>query len=54
MTLVDPKVYTKPWVSDTHIFKLQPETELEERFCVPSEEDAYNRRMRYPAAGINY
>ncbi len=54
ITLVDPKVYTKPWVSDTQIFKLQPGTELEESFCVPSEEDAYNRRMRYPAAGIDY
>lgn len=51
MTLVDPKVYTKPWVSDAMIFKLQPETELEEMFCVPSQEAAYNRRMRNPAAG---
>lgn len=51
MTLTDPKIYTKPWVSDTKGFRLEPKTELQEIFCVPSEEEAFNKRMRDPAAG---
>lgn len=51
MTLEDPKIYTKPWVSDKFIWKLQPDQALDEDFCVGSEELSYNQRMRDPAAG---
>jgi hypothetical protein len=51
MTLTDPKIYSKPWASDKKTFRLEPKTELAENFCVPSEEEAFNRRMRDPAGG---
>lgn len=52
-TLNDPKVYTKPWVSaKPEPYKLQlPKgvTELEEVYCVPSEENAFNESVRNAA-----
>jgi hypothetical protein len=51
LTVNDPKTYTKPWVSGKKIFKLTPEQELEEEYCVPSEEGFYNDFMRDPAGG---
>ena len=54
MTLYDPKTYTQPWVSKTKQYILQPAgTELVEELCVPSEEQAFDRRVRDRAAGIN-
>jgi hypothetical protein len=52
MTLTDPKMYTKPWVSETKTLQLQPKAEIDEVFCVPTEEQAFNKRMRDPAGGI--
>ena len=53
MTLTDPKMYTKPWVSEKKVFKLAPpNTEIQELFCVPSEEEEFNRRVRDPAGGV--
>lgn len=53
MTLTDPKTYTKPWVSDTKTLRRQNIKEFQdELFCVPSEEQAFNRRLRDPAAGV--
>lgn len=55
MRIEDPKIYAKPWVSDTKILRLGPEQGMDERletFCVPSEEEAFNQRIRNPAAGI--
>ena len=52
LTLNDPKTYTKPWASDKKTFKLQPVKEMQEIFCVPSEEEAFNKRVRDPAAGV--
>jgi len=53
MTITDPKYYTKPWVSESKIFRLSPRKEFDdELFCVPSEEQAFNKRMRDPAAGV--
>jgi len=49
MTLTDPKTYTKPWVSDKKMFKLEPKTEVAEIFCAPSEEESFNKRVRDPA-----
>jgi len=53
MTLEDPKVYTKSW-SGQKTFKLElPKglTVLDEFYCVPSEEQSFNDRVRDPAAG---
>jgi hypothetical protein len=54
-TLTDPKIYTKPWVSaKPQVYKLQlPKgvTELEEAYCVPSEEGTFNRLVRDAADG---
>lgn len=52
MTLTDPKAYTKPWVSDRKVFRLDARHEIEELFCVPSENDAFNTRVRDPGAGV--
>jgi hypothetical protein len=53
ITLDDPKAYTKPWVSDTKIWKLEPAAvNVEEAFCVPSEEDAFTKLIRKPGANI--
>ena len=52
MTLTDPKAYTKPWVSEKKIFRLDPKHEIEELFCVPSENEAFNKRVRDPGAGV--
>ena len=53
MTLRDLEYYTAPWVSaKPQIFKLQlpkDRTIMEEAFCVPSEEDAFNQNVRNPA-----
>ena len=51
VTINDPKMYTKPWVSDKLTYKLQPQDALEEGFCVASEEESFTRRLRNPAAG---
>jgi hypothetical protein len=51
LTVNDPKTYTQPWVSDNKIFKLNPMQQIEEEYCVPSEEQKYNSIMRDPAAG---
>jgi hypothetical protein len=51
LTVNDPKTYAKPFVSGTKIFKLNPTQELEEEYCVPSEEGFYNDFMRNPAGG---
>ena len=53
MTLTDPKAYTKPWVSDKKVFRLDPTHEIDELFCVPSENDAFNKRVRDPGAGVS-
>jgi hypothetical protein len=49
-TLTDPKIYTQPWVSaKPQPYQLQlPKgvTELEEVYCVPSEENAFNVTVR--------
>ncbi len=52
MTLTDPKAYARPWVSEKKTFRLDPRHEIEELFCVPSENDAFNRRVRDPGAGV--
>jgi hypothetical protein len=55
ITITDPVYYSKPWVSDTKIHRIQTERAMDDRmemFCVPSEEQEFNRLIRDPAAGI--
>ena len=53
MTINAPKAYTKPWISEKKTFRLAPpNTELEEIFFVPSEEQRFNRLGRDPGSGI--
>ena len=52
MTLTDPKMYTAAWISEKKVLKLVAGRELPELFCVPSEEQAFNRRVRNPAGGV--
>ena len=51
MTFTDPKIYTRPWIGENRILKLVPSGEFSEIFCVPSEEQSFNKRIRDPAAG---
>jgi len=54
MTLEDPKVYTKAWSGEKK-FRLElPKglTVLNELYCVPSEEQSFNNKVRDPAAGV--
>ena len=49
MTLTDPKYYSKPWVSDKKIFKLNREMGKEwdeQAYCVPSVEFQFNQLIR--------
>ncbi len=53
MTIDAPKAYLTPWVSETKVMRLAPEgQEIVELFCVPTEEQEFNRRVRDPAAGV--
>ena len=53
MTITDPKIYTKPWVSVTKTLSLVSKPEgLDEFLCVPSEEQLFNRTVRDPAGGV--
>jgi hypothetical protein len=44
MTITDPKVFTKPWVSKGTT-DLRPGTELGEYYCVPSDSEQYNHEL---------
>jgi hypothetical protein len=60
MTVDDPKVYTRPWISETKKFRLidKPKTiegwsGLLEDICAPIEDvDQFNKRIRDPAGGV--
>ena len=57
MTLEDPVMYTKPWVSEKKMWRLQPKsaitfegwTGLREELCAPVDEHAFDERIRNPA-----
>jgi hypothetical protein len=55
MVLTDPVNYARPWTSDRKVFKLnafQFEKPWDEQiYCVPSEENRFNRLIRDPASG---
>jgi len=44
LTITDPKVFTKPWVSKGTT-DLRPGTELSEYYCVPSDSEQYNNEL---------
>lgn len=51
ITVNDPQAYTKPIVAPQRIMKLRPHgDEIEELVCVQSEEQAFAKRIREPAA----
>jgi hypothetical protein len=45
LTIIDPKVYTRPWTTSRILYELRPQTELWEYACVPSFSDFYNTRV---------
>ena len=49
LTIIDPKIFTKPWVTNG-IITLRPNNELSEYFCVPSEEQQFNNFSTLPSA----
>jgi hypothetical protein len=63
MTVTDPKIYTTPWVTHIRLKTIgtvtppagtevvQVQKDLIEEFCVPSEERAFNKRIRDLASG---
>lgn len=48
VTVNDPKVYTRPWVTDVVKHTLLPDTEIWEYFCVPSDNEAFNKTLVLP------
>jgi hypothetical protein len=50
LVIDDSKTYTKTWNAEPRIIKLKPGVEIPESFCVASEEEEFNRRIREPAA----
>jgi hypothetical protein len=64
MTITDPQVYTKPWVSQTKRFHLLTKdgiktvdgwTGLLEDVCAPADEvDQFDKRVRDPAGGVTH
>jgi hypothetical protein len=56
LTVEDPLLYTRPWVSATSTYGLQTASPLEgevlEMIFAPIDEDLFNSRIRDPAAGL--
>jgi hypothetical protein len=50
LTIIDPKVFKKPWTTSGKI-DLFPGTELGEYICVPSDSELFNEQYAFPAAG---
>jgi hypothetical protein len=50
LTIIDPKVYTKPWTT-TAVALLHPNAELSDYPCVASESVGFNTRQTDPAYG---
>jgi hypothetical protein len=55
MVVTDPQYYTRPWESDRKVFKRNAfqfaKPWDEQIYCVPSEENKFNRLIRDPASG---
>jgi hypothetical protein len=51
ITVIDPQIYTAPWVTQPMRVNLAPGTELWEYFCVPSDFNTFNNDVYLPVAG---
>ena len=52
VTIIDPKVYATPWVSEPLKHMLLPDTEIWEYFCVPSDSNDFNEKVIFPGNQI--
>jgi hypothetical protein len=56
LTFNDPKIFTKPWTSDTKSFRLQtkgmPDGEMLEVIFMPMDEKDFNEKIRNPGNGV--
>lgn len=56
LTVEDPDLFTRPWVSDTATYRRQTPAPLDgevlEMIFAPIDEDLFNSRIRDPAAGL--
>lgn len=54
-TVDDPKAYTGKWESDTKTFRLLTgkRAVMDELFCVAEDEEAFTRKLRNPARGMD-
>ena len=50
LTIIDPKVFKKPWTTTGKI-RMSVGTELGEYLCVPSDNDLFNQQYVIPVAG---
>ena len=46
----DPKIFTKPFLLGTTVYKWIPTQEFEEQLCIPSSAEAYAHAIADPAA----
>ena len=51
VTVIDPKVYEKPWTTDIVKHTLLSNTEIWEYFCVPSDSEYFNEKVVRPSNG---
>jgi hypothetical protein len=51
LTVIDPKIYTEPWVTPKATVPLVPGAELGEDFCIPSDYAIFNEEIFTPASG---
>lgn len=49
VTIHDPKAYTADWVGVPRYYELKPKIEIPPLFCAPSDEEAFDQRIREPA-----
>jgi hypothetical protein len=49
ITMIDPKLYTQPFVFGTENFRWVPNQQLDEWLCIPSEQQEYLKTMGDPA-----
>lgn len=54
LTVDDPGAYTKPWESDTKIYKrlLGDRAVIQDLPCVTEDEEAFTKKLRNPARGL--
>ena len=52
LTVIDPKVYTKPWTT-SGVAMLVPNAELGEYMCVTSDSINFNERQTIPSVGLS-